>query len=92
MKHERGLFEDPYVDENAVGTTVGTQQNRDAASAISDDTITLVKNDAGTLPLEAGSGQKVLVTGAGGVAGSQADEADRSTLGSLASGGHPCCR
>lgn len=84
LKAKRGLFQNPYVDESAVDSTVGTPQNTAAASAISDDTITLVKNAAGTLPLQAGSGQKVLVTGAGGVAGSQADQADRSTLGSLA--------
>jgi beta-N-acetylhexosaminidase len=86
LKAERGLFGDPYVDEGAVGARVGTPENRAAASAISDETITLVKNDAGALPLQANTGQKVLVTGAGGVPGSAADEADKSTLGSLAYG------
>lgn len=84
VKAERGLFEDPYVDETAVDASVGTPENRATASAISDRTITLVKNDASLLPLAPNGGQKVLVTGAGGVAGSAADQADRSTLGSLA--------
>ena len=81
LKAKRGVFQNPYVDEGAVNSTVGTSQNKAAAGDITDDTITLVKNDTDTLPLQANSGKNVLVTGAGGVAGSQAD---RSTLGSLA--------
>ena len=81
LKAKRGVFQNPYVDEGAVNSTVGTSQNKAAAGDITDDTITLVKNDTDTLPLQANSDKNVLVTGAGGVAGSQAD---RSTLGSLA--------
>jgi beta-N-acetylhexosaminidase len=84
VKQKRGLFENPYVNEDAADSTVGTPQNRAAASAIADKTITLVKNEAGTLPLAPNIGQNVLVTGAGGVPGSPADTTDRSTLGSLA--------
>ncbi|MBA2344059.1 MAG: glycoside hydrolase family 3 C-terminal domain-containing protein [Rubrobacter sp.] len=84
LKAKRGVFQNPYVDEGAVNSTVGTSQHKAAAGDITDDTITLVKNDTDTLPLQANSGKNVLVTGAGGVAGSQADQADRSTLGSLA--------
>jgi len=84
VKQKRGLFENPYVNEDAADSTVGTPQNRAAASAIADKTVTLVKNEAGTLPLAPNIGQNVLVTGAGGVPGSPADTTDRSTLGSLA--------
>jgi len=84
LKAKRGVFQNPHVDEGAVNSTVGTSQHKAAAGDITDDTITLVKNDTDTLPLQANSGKNVLVTGAGGVAGSQADQADRSTLGSLA--------
>ncbi len=81
VKQKRGLFENPYVNEDAVDATVGTQQNRAAAGAIADESVTLVKNGAGTLALAANTGRSVLITGAGGVPGSAAD---RSTLGSLA--------
>ena len=84
LKQKRGLFGNPYVNEDAVDATVGSPQNRAAASAIADKSITLVKNDAGTLPLAANTGHKVLITGPAGVPGSAADSADRSTLGSLA--------
>ncbi len=82
VKQRRGLFENPYVNEDAVDSTVGTPQNRAAAGAITDKTVTLVKNDAGTLPLAANTGRSILITGAGGVPGSAGDSADRSTLGS----------
>jgi beta-N-acetylhexosaminidase len=65
VKHERGLFEDPYADEEAVDATVGTPANLAAANAITEKTITLVKNDAGALPLAADSGKEALVTGWG---------------------------
>src|SRR5215210_2376289 len=80
VKQRRGLFENPYVNEGSVDTIVGTPQNRATASAIADESVTLVKNGAGTLPLAANTGRNVLITGAGGVPGSAADSADRSTL------------
>lgn len=64
LKLKRGLFKSPYVNEAAVQSAVGTSQHYAAAQAITDKTVTLVKNDAELLPLTA-SGQKVLVTGAG---------------------------
>lgn len=84
LKAERGLFEDPYVDEGTVDESVGTPEHRAAAGETADDATTLVKNEAGTLPLAEDAGQEVLVTGAGGISGSQADSQDESTLGSLA--------
>lgn len=84
LKAERGLFENPYVQEKAVGETVGAPEHRAAAGETADDATTLVKNEAGTLPLARDAGQEALVTGAGGISGSQADSQDESTLGSLA--------
>lgn len=64
-KQKRGLFENPYVDESAVDSTVGVPAHLAAADAITEKTVTLVKNDAGTLPLAADSGKSALVTGWG---------------------------
>lgn len=65
LKQKQGLFKNPYVDENAVGNLVGTQQHRAAARDITNSTVTLVKNKDRTLPLRMNSGKKVLVTGYG---------------------------
>lgn len=64
-KQKRGLFENSYVDESAVDSTVGTPAHLAAADAITEKTTTLVKNDAGILPLAADSGKSALVTGWG---------------------------
>jgi beta-N-acetylhexosaminidase len=65
LKYERGLFADPYVDASRVDDVVGTPSHLDTAQQITDGTVTLVKNDAGTLPLAKNSGSHVLVTGWG---------------------------
>jgi beta-N-acetylhexosaminidase len=84
VKIERGAFERPYVDEDRVSDVVGAPEHLTVADEITARTITLVKNEAGLLPLAPNGGQEVLVTGAGGAPGSPADSVDRSTLGSLA--------
>lgn len=63
-KLERGLFRDPYVSPVAAADVMGAPQHLAAAQAITDRTTTLVKNDAGLLPLAAGP-RDVLVTGWG---------------------------
>lgn len=65
MKDRLGLFTDPFAEEDALDSTVGTPDHLAVADDITDQTITLVKNDAGTLPLSARSLRTVLVTGAG---------------------------
>lgn len=65
LKFERGLFDDPYVNVDKVDERVGTPQHKATAQSISDRTPTLIKNDNGLLPLSAGSGKDVLVTGWG---------------------------
>jgi beta-N-acetylhexosaminidase len=64
LKHRRGLFRDPYADESRVGRTVGTPAHLAAAQRAADRTTTLVRNDAGILPLRPGA-RDVLVTGWG---------------------------
>ena len=64
LKYSRGIVAHPYADPAALDSVVGTSEHLAAADAITDRTTTLVKNDAGTLPLST-SGAKVLVTGYG---------------------------
>ncbi len=65
LKLNKGVLSSPYVDESAVPTRVGTPDHLAAAQQVSDDGITLVKNDGGLLPLARNSGRSVLVTGWG---------------------------
>lgn len=67
LKLYRGLFSNPYVDEAAITTTVGTPEHLAVADEIAEKSLTLLKNDAGVLPLQANSGQRILVTGWGSV-------------------------
>ena len=63
-KYQRGIFADPMVDPATAPTIMGAPQHLARAQAITDRTTTLVKNDAGLLPLTAGP-RKVLVAGWG---------------------------
>jgi beta-N-acetylhexosaminidase len=65
LKFKLGLFDNPYVDESKVDDVVGTPDHLTAAQQITDRTTTLVKNDAGLLPLSASQRRNVLVTGWG---------------------------
>ncbi len=65
LKLKLGLFGSPYVDESAVDGAVGTPEHLAAAQRITDRTTTLVKNDAGILPLSASQRRHILVTGWG---------------------------
>ena len=62
MKWRRGVFRAPLVDVNEVDGAVGTPQHLAAAQRVTDRTTTLVRNDAGLLPLT-GEPKRVLVTG-----------------------------
>lgn len=61
MKFEMGLFEHPYVDVNKAKKQVRSTANIQTALAAARQSITLLKNNAGTLPLN--KQQKVLVCG-----------------------------
>ncbi|TNC51380.1 glycoside hydrolase family 3 protein [Mumia zhuanghuii] len=63
-KHRRGIFRDPFVDPAAATQIVGAPEHRADAQEITDRTTTLVKNDAGVLPLAAAP-RRVLVAGWG---------------------------
>jgi beta-N-acetylhexosaminidase len=63
LKLGRGLFRDPFVSERKATRKLGTRRHLAAAARVGDHSVTLVKNDAGLLPLAAGARQKVLVTG-----------------------------
>lgn len=65
MKQHLGILQDPFVDEDAVPEVVGIPAHLEAADAISERTVTLVKNEASILPLRAEGGEDVLVTGWG---------------------------
>ncbi|NUS74264.1 MAG: glycoside hydrolase family 3 protein [Corynebacteriales bacterium] len=64
LKEKRGILSATAIDTSTVNHKVGTAENRAAIAAITDSSTTLVKNDAGTLPLAA-SGRSTLVTGWG---------------------------
>jgi beta-N-acetylhexosaminidase len=63
-KFQRGIFQDPFVDPATATQVMGAPQHLADAQAITDRTTTLVKNDAGLLPLAAGP-RSVLVAGWG---------------------------
>ncbi|WP_433162336.1 glycoside hydrolase family 3 protein [Kribbella sp. CA-247076] len=64
MKLKNGVLFNPYVDPAKVATKVGTPASLATAQRIVDKSVTLVKNDANTLPLTADP-RKILVTGWG---------------------------
>ncbi|OEV07858.1 beta-N-acetylhexosaminidase [Streptomyces nanshensis] len=57
-----GLFPRPYVDEDRAARVVGSRRHIADAARITDRTVTLVRNEGGTLPLSPGA-RTVLVTG-----------------------------
>jgi len=65
LKQRLGLVTDPYVDQTQVPAVVGTPANLQSADAITDRTVTVVKNDEDRLPLDAGAYENVFVTGWG---------------------------
>lgn len=64
LKRRLGVLDRPFVDEGEVASTVGAPEHLADAEVIAARTTTLVANDAGTVPLKAGTGARLLVTGA----------------------------
>jgi beta-N-acetylhexosaminidase len=64
LKWDLGLVQDPYVDAAEAQEVTRSAEHLEQAQALTDRTTTLVKNDAGVLPLDT-AGQQVLVTGWG---------------------------
>ncbi|KJK11336.1 beta-glucosidase [Terrabacter sp. 28] len=54
VKFRLGLFDDPYVDEDAAAETVGRQDFRDEGYAAQARSVTVLHNEDGRLPLEQG--------------------------------------
>lgn len=54
LKMKRGLFSNPYADPAGL-SVIGTPESLATAQEITEKSITLVKNDANVLPLEAGT-------------------------------------
>nr|WP_229786743.1 glycoside hydrolase family 3 protein [Actinokineospora fastidiosa] len=61
QKWERGIITRPLVDVRRIGDHVGTPQNLAAVQALTDRTVTLLRDDADALPLSG----NVLVAGVG---------------------------
>ncbi|WP_238162917.1 glycoside hydrolase family 3 N-terminal domain-containing protein [Kribbella capetownensis] len=62
LKLQTGVVDQPYVDLARVAKVVGTPANYAAAQRIADRSTTLLKNDAGLLPLSPAP-RKILVAG-----------------------------
>ncbi len=71
-KFRMGLFDDPYVDPEHAAAVVGCDAHRGLALQAARETITLLKNGGGLLPLDAGAIQTIAVIG---------PNADRPMLG-----------
>ncbi|MGW9372479.1 glycoside hydrolase family 3 protein [Streptomyces xanthophaeus] len=63
LKARRGLFDAPEPTAQGVDAQVGIPEHLAAADEIAAGTTTLLANAAGTLPLDAATGPRVLVTG-----------------------------
>lgn len=62
-KFDLGLFENPYVDEDATPGVLGDPQHRDVARVAAQRSAVLLKNDAGALPLAADKLTSIAVIG-----------------------------
>lgn len=62
-KFKLGLFDDPYVDPDVAEELVGGEAHRPLARQAARETITLLKNENGVLPLDARRSQTIAVIG-----------------------------
>ena len=58
LKRNRGLFRHPFVSERKAPRKLGTRKHLAVAGRVGDHSITLVRNDAGLLPLNARAGRR----------------------------------
>ncbi|MGW2044347.1 glycoside hydrolase family 3 protein [Streptomyces sp. NPDC001858] len=63
LKARLGLFDEPYVDENEIGRTVGTPAHLATADRLAARTTTLLVNEGPVLPLSPGAHPRLLVVG-----------------------------
>jgi beta-N-acetylhexosaminidase len=64
LKLKKGILFHPYTDASRLDSVVGTTAHLGSATAITDRTTTVIKNDGAVLPM-AVEGKKILVTGYG---------------------------
>ncbi|AHH93698.1 glycoside hydrolase family 3 protein [Kutzneria albida] len=64
VKYRRGVLFQPFTDISAVDRVVGSKDNKAAAQRITDNTVTVLRNDDKLLPLKS-KPKSVLVTGWG---------------------------
>lgn len=62
-KFKMGLFENPYVDEKRVSSVINRQEHIDLAQEIAEESIVLLKNEGGILPLDDTKDLKLAVIG-----------------------------
>ena len=62
-KIELGLFEDPYVDPDEAERTNGAAAHREMARKAARDSVVLLKNDGGLLPIKRGGTKSIAVVG-----------------------------
>ncbi len=62
LKFEMGLFENPYVDEEAAGE-VGSEAHSEIALEVARQSVTLLENRGGILPLDPAVHRRVAVVG-----------------------------
>ncbi|CAI9399648.1 glycoside hydrolase family 3 N-terminal domain-containing protein [Aestuariimicrobium sp. T2.26MG-19.2B] len=63
LKFELGLFENPYVDEDAVTATLDSVAHREVARSAAERSAVLLKNDDAALPLSADGLSSIAVIG-----------------------------
>ncbi len=62
-KFEMGLFDDPYVDPDEAERVVSCDAHRDLALRAARETVTLLKNEGGLVPLDPSGFQTIAVIG-----------------------------
>ncbi len=65
-KFRAGLFEKPYIDETRADKDVGNAEHAKIARQVADEAIVLLKNQNGTLPLDAAKIKRLAVIGPNG--------------------------
>ncbi len=63
VKFRLGLFENPYVDEQAVRGLTHTEKSQETALKAAEESIILLKNEGHLLPLDPGEYQSIAVIG-----------------------------
>ncbi|OKP74612.1 beta-glucosidase [Paenibacillus sp. P3E] len=72
LKFKLGLFEQPYADPEAAEKFIGSAKHRELARKLAAESIILLKNEGGTLPLKVSGGTSDSGSGNGSVDGVRA--------------------